>query len=101
MNRETITLVVLALFLAITPLAFSQDGTPQPCPELTSQTLGCEPVAWSGLQEPEPVPPPEPDPKPEPPPDQQRDPPQPQAYRQSIAWCRVFSRRGETNEGEP
>ena len=71
MKRETNTLLGLALFLAIAPFAFSQDGNPQPCPDVTG-TLGCELVAWSQLQEPVPLP--EPDTRPVPPPDQQRRP---------------------------
>lgn len=90
MNREANTLLGLALTLALAPLAFSQDATPQPCPDVTAEALGCELVAWSHLQEPVPLP--EPDAKPATPPDQQPDPQpgqsqssqsRPQASRQS------------------
>jgi Protein of unknown function (DUF5818) len=99
MKRETNTLLGLALFLAIAPFAFSQDGTPQPCPDVTG-TLGCELVAWSQLQEPVPLP--EPDTRPVPPPDQQRrpqpgqsasSPAHPSASRQSITG--IIVRQGE------
>lgn len=66
MNGETNTLLGLALFLVLAPCALSQDGTPQPCPDVTAEALGCELIAWSHLQEPAPLP--EPDTKP---PDQQ------------------------------
>jgi hypothetical protein len=91
MNRESNTLVGLALFLVLAPSAFSQAGTPRPCPDVTAETLGCELVAWSHLQEPVPLP--EPDTKPATPPDQQPGPQpgqsqssrsRPQASRQSV-----------------
>ena len=104
MNRATITLAGLALFLVTTPLASSQDASPQPCPEVTSQALGCEPVAWSGLQEPVPLP--EPDTKPEPHPDQQRDPQPvpsssspPTSAQAKFAWYRIFLDEGKQIKG--
>jgi Protein of unknown function (DUF5818) len=72
-NRELRLVIALTFSLLLTPLAFSQDAGAQPCPEVTAQTLGCELVAWSHLQEPVPLP--EPDAKPTPP-DQQSDPQQ-------------------------
>jgi hypothetical protein len=99
MKRETNALLGLVFFLAVARLGFSQDRTPQPCPDVTPGTLGCELVAWSQLQEPVPLP--EPDAKPVPP-DQQRDPQpghsassqaQPRASRQSITG--IIVRRGE------
>jgi hypothetical protein len=91
MNRETNMLLRLALFLVVAPMAFSQDATPQPCPDVTAETLGCELVAWSHLQEPVPLP--EPDTQPATPPGQQPDPQpgqspssrsRPQASRQTV-----------------
>ncbi len=88
MKRESNILLVLAFSLVLAPLAFTQDRSPQPCPDVTAQTLGCELVAWSHLQEPVPLP--EPDARPAPP-DQQPDPQQspssqsrPPAPKQSI-----------------
>jgi hypothetical protein len=72
MKREASILTGLAFFLLITSCAFSQDATPKPCPEVKPNTLGCEPVAWSQLQDPVPLP--DPDAEPAPPPDQQPDP---------------------------
>ncbi|HXM22254.1 MAG TPA: DUF5818 domain-containing protein [Terriglobales bacterium] len=100
MKLETNSQIALAFFLVIAPLAFSQDGTLQPCPYVTPGTLGCELVAWSQLQEPVPLP--EPDTKPVPPPDKQRDAQpgqsassqaQPPASRQSITG--IIVRHGE------
>jgi hypothetical protein len=56
MKREIITLLGLAVFLLFSSWAFSQETSPQPCPEVTDGTLGCEPVAWSHLQDPVPLP---------------------------------------------
>ena|ERR1700676_1950361 len=67
--ERTQWLLGLALFLAVAPLAFTQDGTAQPCPDVTPGTLGCQLVAWSQLQEPVPLP--EPETKPAPPREQQ------------------------------
>jgi hypothetical protein len=77
----------LAFLFVIAPLVFSQDGTPQPCPDVEPGALGCEPVAWSRLQEPMPLP--EPDAKPAVPVDQHagqssNSPRQPQTPKQSI-----------------
>jgi Protein of unknown function (DUF5818) len=96
MKPETHTLLALALFLAITPWAFTQDGAAQPCPEVPRGTMGCELVAWSHLQEPVPLP--EPESKPVPPADQQpgqspTSQTQPQASRQTITG--VIVRQGE------
>src|ERR1700722_16211372 len=66
MRQATNPLIGLALFLAVATVAFSQDGAPQPCPDVTG-TLGCQLVAWSHLQEPVPLP----ESKPAPPADQQ------------------------------
>jgi hypothetical protein len=71
MKRGAGTLLGLALFLLVSSWAFSQDASPQPCPDVTPDTLGCEPVAWSQLQEPVPLP--EPGTAPAPSPDQQPD----------------------------
>jgi len=68
MRRAIHTLFGLVL-LAFAPLAFSQNGNAQPCPDVTPGTLGCQPVAWSRLQEPVPLP--ASGTKPAPPPDQQ------------------------------
>jgi len=93
MKPQAHTLLASALFLAITPWAFTQDGTSQPCPEVMPGSLGCALVAWSHLQEPVPLP--EPESKPVPPPDQQTGESQtrPQASRQSITG--VIVREGE------
>jgi Protein of unknown function (DUF5818) len=96
MQRATHTLLGLALFLTLAPLAFTQDGAAQPCPDVTPGTLACELVAWSHLQEPVPLP--EPESKPAPPPDQQpgqspNSQTQPQASRQSITG--IIVREGE------
>ena len=56
MKRGASTLFGLALFLLVSSWAFSQDASPQPCPDVTRDSLGCEPVAWSRLQEPVPLP---------------------------------------------
>jgi hypothetical protein len=66
MKRAASTLLGLALFLLLSSWAFSQDATFQPCPDVTPDTLGCEPVAWSQLQEPVPLPEPSTAPAPSP-----------------------------------
>jgi Protein of unknown function (DUF5818) len=76
MKRGASTLLGLALFLLVSSWAFSQDASFQPCPDVKPDTLGCEPVAWSQLQEPVPLPEPdsaEPGTAPAPSPDQQPD----------------------------
>lgn len=55
MKPETHMLPGLGLFLAMASLALAQDA-PQPCPDISPNTLGCELVAWSHLQEPVPLP---------------------------------------------
>src|SRR5208282_4870841 len=55
MKPETHRLLGLGLFLATASLALAQDAA-QPCPDVTPNTLGCELVAWSHLQEPVPLP---------------------------------------------
>jgi Protein of unknown function (DUF5818) len=90
------TLLGLILLLAFAPLAFSQQGSAQPCPDVTPGTLGCELVAWSHLQEPVPLP--ESETKPAPPPEQQpgqspNSQTQPQASRQRITG--IIVRQGE------
>jgi hypothetical protein len=100
MKRRASVLVGLAFFLLISSWAFSQDAAPQPCPNVTSGTLGCEPVAWSQLQEPVPLP--DPNAEPTPSPDQQPDLPtsqsgssqvQPETAKQSIKG--IIVRQGE------
>ncbi|MGA8489325.1 MAG: hypothetical protein WB711_02820, partial [Terriglobales bacterium] len=73
MKRGAGTFLGLALFLLFSSSAFSQGASPQPCPEVTEDTLGCEPIAWSQLQAPVPLP--DPDTEPAPTPDQQPDQP--------------------------
>ena len=99
MERAKIALLVLAFSIAIAPLAFSQDGGLQPCPEVSPGALGCQLIAWSQLQEPAPLP--EPDAKTAPP-DQQPDPQpaqpttsqaEPQASLQTISG--IIVREGE------
>ncbi|HXM61747.1 MAG TPA: DUF5818 domain-containing protein [Terriglobales bacterium] len=96
MKREIITLIGLAFFLLVSSWAFSQTEGPQPCPDVIPGTLGCEPVAWSQLQEPVPLP--EPGAEPAPPPDQEssqstgsQD--QPATAKQSIKG--IIVRQGE------
>jgi hypothetical protein len=96
MKPDTHRLLALAFLLAMTPWAFTQDGTPQPCPEVTPGTMECALVAWSHVQEPVPLP--EPESKPAPPPDQQpgqspASQAQPETSRQSITG--VIVRQGE------
>jgi hypothetical protein len=84
--KQKFAWIGLAFLVVVAPLAFSQDGNPQPCPHVEPAALGCQPVAWSRLQEPMPLP--EPDAKPEPPADQQagqssNSPAQPQTPKQS------------------
>jgi uncharacterized protein DUF5818 len=69
MKREMLALTGIALFLFIVPWGVSQDGGPQPCPDVTPGNLACELIAWSHLQEPAPLP--EPDANPVPSTDQQ------------------------------
>jgi hypothetical protein len=70
MKREMITVIGLALFMMmVSSWALSQTEAPQPCPDVIPGTVGCEPVAWSQLQEPVPLP--EPGAEPAPPPDQE------------------------------
>jgi Protein of unknown function (DUF5818) len=100
MKRTKIALLVLAFSTAVAPLAFSQNGGPQPCPEVSPGALGCQLIAWSQLQEPAPLP--EPDAKTAPP-DQQPDPQptqpttaqqaEPQASLQTISG--IIVREGE------
>ena len=70
----------LIWFLATAPLAFSQDGSAQPCPEVTPGTVGCQLVAWSHLQDPVPLP--NPEAKPDQQPEQSQT--QPQSAMQKI-----------------
>jgi hypothetical protein len=86
----------LAFLFVVAHLALSQDGSLQPCPDVEPGALGCEPVAWSRLQEPMPLP--EPDAKPAPPADQQagqssNSPTQPQTPKQRITG--IVVRQGE------
>jgi hypothetical protein len=76
MKHGASTLLGLALFLLVSSWAFSQDASPQPCPDVKPDAMGCEPVAWSQLQEPVPLPEPgsvEPGTASAPSPDQQPD----------------------------
>jgi Protein of unknown function (DUF5818) len=96
MKRGASTLFGLALFLLVSSWAFSQDASPQPCPDVTRDSLGCEPVAWSRLQEPVPLP--EPGRVPAPSPDQQSSQSagsqvQPDTPKQSIKG--IIVRQGE------
>jgi hypothetical protein len=96
MQRGIRSLLGLALLLAFAPLAFSQEGSAQPCPDVREGSLGCQLVAWSHLQDPVPLP--QPETKPAPPPDQEpgQSPDsqaQPQASKQSISG--IIVRQGE------
>jgi Protein of unknown function (DUF5818) len=93
-------LLKFALLLVMAPQAFAQAGSPQPCPDATAGTLGCELIAWSGLQTPVPLP--EPDSKPSTPTDRRpasqrsqaaNSRAQPQANRQSITG--IIVKEGE------
>jgi hypothetical protein len=59
----------MSFLIIVGPLAVSQDGGLQPCPDVSPGALGCELIAWSRWQEPAPLP--EPDAKPAPPADHQ------------------------------
>jgi Protein of unknown function (DUF5818) len=96
MRRAKQTLLRLASLLAFAPLAFSQQGSAQPCPDVTPGTLGCQLVAWSRLQEPVPLPLPQNETKPAP--DQQPgqspdSPTQTQASPQRVTG--IIVRQGE------
>ena len=110
MKRGASTLLGLALFLLVSSWAFSQDASPQPCPDVKPDAMRCEPVAWSQLQEPVPLPEPgavepgsaEPGTAPAPSPDQQPDQPsaqstgsqvQPDTPKQSIKG--IIVKQGE------
>jgi hypothetical protein len=91
---------LLLVILVMAPKLFAQAGTPQPCPDATADTLGCELIAWSKLQTPVPLP--EPDSKPSTPADRRADShpsqssnpqAQPQAARQSITG--IIVKEGE------
>jgi hypothetical protein len=87
--RSTNKLLGLIIFLASVPLAFSQDGSAQPCPEVIPGTVGCQLVAWSHLQEPVPLP--NPEAKPDQQPEQSQT--QPQSAMQKITG--IIVRVGE------
>jgi hypothetical protein len=94
--KQRFAWIGLVFLFVVPPLAFSQDGTPQPCPDVEPGALGCEPVAWSRLQEPTPLP--EPDAKPAPSRDPQagqssNSPAQPQTPKQSITG--IIVKQGE------
>ena len=96
MKRETLSLMGLSLLLLTVPMAVSQDGGPQPCPDVTPGALACELIAWSRLQEPAPLP--EPDANPVPPSDQPGKPSpdsqaQPETSTRSIVG--IIVRQGE------
>jgi Protein of unknown function (DUF5818) len=71
MRRETLLLIVLASILAVVPATFAQDSGAQVDPDLLNQYLGPQLIAWSQMQNPQPVPQPmpktapQPDPQPE------------------------------------
>jgi hypothetical protein len=97
-QRQTKMLIGLMFLLAAVPLGVSQDATLQPCPEVRPGALGCELIAWTKSQAPEPLP--EPDGRAVPPSDERRDPQsgqstssELQASRQSIAG--IIVRQGE------
>ena len=53
MNR----LAVSAFWLVMATPVFSQNQPArQPCPDVDAETLGCELIAWSSLQQPRPLP---------------------------------------------
>jgi hypothetical protein len=53
----TFQLLVSILILLGPASAFSQSHPErQPCPDMTAETIGCELIAWSRLQEPAPLP---------------------------------------------
>jgi hypothetical protein len=57
MTRPVSMLAGSLFWLATATLAFPQDQAGhQPCPDVTSETIGCELIAWSRLQEPIPLP---------------------------------------------
>jgi hypothetical protein len=57
MMRSARALAGSIIWLATATFAFSEDQAGrQPCPDVTSETMGCELVAWSRLQEPIPLP---------------------------------------------
>ena len=94
MRRAKQTLLRLVSLLAVAPLAFSQQGRAQPCPDVTPGTLGCQLVAWSRLQDPVPLPEPETKPAPDQQPGQSPDAPtQAQASRQRVMG--IIVRQGE------
>ena len=94
MRRAKQTLLRLASLLAFAPLAFSQQGSAQPCPDVTPGTLGCQLVAWSRLQEPVPLPQNETKPAPDQQPGQSPDSPtQTQASPQRVIG--IIVRQGE------
>jgi hypothetical protein len=94
MRRRKKTLLRLASLLAFAPLAFSQQGSAQPCPAVTPGTLGCQLVAWSRLQEPVPLPEPETKPAPDQQPGKSQDSrTQTQASRQRVMG--IIVRQGE------
>jgi hypothetical protein len=93
--KQKFVWIGLAFLFVVAPLAFSQDGASQPCPDVEPGALGCEPVAWSRLQAPMPLP--EPEPKPAASADQQagqssNSPAQPQTPKQSITGIIVKQR---------
>src|SRR5882757_7591959 len=55
MKRESISLAALVFLLVTVPLMFSQDLKGKPSPALPSQILGPQLIAWSQVQEPQPL----------------------------------------------
>ncbi|MGH9497917.1 MAG: DUF5818 domain-containing protein [Terriglobales bacterium] len=57
MKRLAWALAVVAFWSMTAALSFSQNQLDQqPCPDHDEDAVGCEPIAWSGLQEPVPLP---------------------------------------------
>jgi hypothetical protein len=57
MMRAPSALAVSVFWLATATLSWSQSQPDrEPCPDVTADTLGCELIAWSGLQRPVPLP---------------------------------------------
>lgn len=57
MRRFANSAAVLAFGMVMATPLFSQNQVDQqPCPEVAEDAVGCEPIAWSRLQEPVPLP---------------------------------------------
>jgi hypothetical protein len=75
MKRETNMLAIVVLLLGLATVGFAQELDNQPRPDFTSGVLGAQLIAWSEMQELQPVQ--QPAPKPVPPPEQQPEQPRP------------------------